>query len=324
MSRSTQLSPPETNGDTDDEPTAAPTHARPPSGPLAFWKAHDLPILFILPTVLLIGGFMIFPLGYSIVMSFFDWNGLTEATFTGLDNYARLIADSGFWGAVQNNGLFLLLFTFFTVSLGFIFAVAISRRMKGWRIYRFTFFIPFILVTAVIAVLWAQIYEPTHGILNSALGAIGLESWQQLWLGNPTLTMYSISVIAIWQLSGWTMLLYLGAMEAIDEEIHDAATIDGVSSWQRCWYIIAPLVRRMTIVLVMLQIIAAIKTFDLIWVLTKGGPFYASEVMGTLLYRTAFEQQDFGYASTVAVAMTVIVMVSTLIYLKFTKLTDQE
>lgn len=285
---------------------------------------HNLPYLFLLPTFLLLIGFMVIPLGYSIVMSFHDWNGITTPVFTGLENYERLLADGRFWAALANNGIFLVLFTSLTVGLGFLFAVAVSRRMKGWRAYRFTFFIPFLLVTAVIAVLWSQIYEPTHGVLNTVLRSVGLGRLEQLWLGNPDLTMYSIIAIAVWQLTGWTMILYLAAMEGIDEDVHDAATIDGVNAWQRCRYIIAPMVKRMTMVLIMLQLIASIKTFDLIWVLTKGGPFYASEVMGTLLYRTAFEQQQFGYASTVAVAMTLVVMALTLAHLRISNLADRE
>ncbi|WP_409696111.1 carbohydrate ABC transporter permease [Yoonia sp.] len=264
--------------------------------------------------------FMIVPLVHSIVMSFHNWNGITQPDYVGLANYERLFNDRRFVGAIRNNMLFLVLFTSMTIILGFLSAVAISRRMKGWQFYRFAFFVPYILVTAVIAVLWGQIYEPSFGFLNTALRSVGLQSWEQLWLGNHNITMYSIVTIAIWQISGFTMLLYLAAMEGIDQEIHDAATIDGVNAWQRCVYIIAPMVKQITFVLIMLQIIASLKTFDLIWVLTKGGPFYASEVMGTYLYRAAFEQQQFGYASAVAVVMTVIVMAVTIVYLALTNL----
>lgn len=281
---------------------------------------HRIAYIFIMPSLILLTIFMIVPFVHSITMSFHDWNGITEAEYIGTANYERLFSESRFGSAILNNLIFLVLFTSCTLILGFLSAVAISRRMAGWRFYRFAFFVPYILVTAVIAVLWGQIYEPSYGILNSSLRAVGLDNWAQLWLGNHNITMYSIVVIAIWQISGFTMLLYLAAMEGIDQEIHDAATIDGVNAWQRCFYIIAPMVKQITFVLIMLQIIASLKTFDLIWVLTKGGPFYASEVMGTYLYRAAFEQQQFGYASAVALVMSVIVMIVTIGYLALTNL----
>lgn len=284
---------------------------------------HRTAYLFVLPALVLVSIFMLLPLGHSIFISFHDWNGINAPDYVGLKNYLDLYSDRRFLGALKNNGIFLIGFTSMTIVLGFVLAVAISRRMIGWRFYRFAFFIPFMLVTSVIAVLWGQIYEPSYGILNETLRAIGLESLTQLWLGNHKLTMYSIIVIAIWQITGFTMLLYLTAIEAIDPEIQDAATVDGVNAWQRCIYVTAPMVKRVTMVLVLLQVIASLKTFDLIWVLTAGGPFYASETMGTFLYRAAFEQQEFGYASAVAIVMTFVVMAVTVAYLLYTKLSDQ-
>ncbi|GAE28073.1 binding-protein-dependent transport systems inner membrane component [Halalkalibacter wakoensis JCM 9140] len=295
--------------------------------PNSLWKEmkkYKIAYVFMLPAILLISFFMLIPLCHSIIMSFYRWDGITTPTFNGLSNYTHLLTNNHFWKAAFNNLKFLVLFTALTVILGFVFAVAIDRRMKGWRIYKFVFFIPFMLVTAALGILFAQIYEPSHGILNTFLGSIGLESLQQLWLGDSNITLYSIIAVAIWQLSGWTMILYLAAIEGIDNQVHDAATIDGVTEWQRMFHIIAPMVKRITYMIILLQIIASLKTFDLIWVMTKGGPFYASEVLGTILYRTAFEQQQFGYASAVAVLMTIIVMSITLIYLKYSKLSEQE
>ncbi len=279
---------------------------------------------FILPTILLLTVFMILPLIYSVVMSFYRWDGFSDPQFQGLSNYLRLLNHDNFWLALKNNSIFMVLFTTFTIVIGFLFAVAISRKVAGWQIYKFVFFIPVILVTAVIAALWAKIYEPSYGLLNSFLGVIGLESLQQLWLGNPDITLYSIIFVAIWQISGWCMLLFLAAIEGIEEEIHDAATIDGVSPFQRIIHIIMPMVKNMTFILIMLQIIASVKTFDLIYVMTGGGPFYASEVLGTILYREAFENQRFGYASAISVVMTIIIALITIIYLRFTQISNQK
>ncbi|WP_163536296.1 sugar ABC transporter permease [Gracilibacillus sp. YIM 98692] len=287
-------------------------------------KKNRAAYLFILPSIILLTVFMVFPLIYSIIMSFYRWDGFSTPNFLGIDNYIRLLNHDNFLLALKNNAIFMVLFTTGTVVLGFLFAVAISRKVPGWRIYKFVFFIPVMLVTAVIAVLWGKIYEPSYGLLNSFLDLIGLESLQQLWLGNPDITLYSIICVAIWQVSGWCMLLFLAAIEGIPNEVHDAATIDGVSPFQRIILIIMPMVKRMGFILVMLQIIASVKTFDLIYVMTGGGPFYASEVLGTILYREAFENQRFGYASSISVVMTIIIAIITISYLKFTQVSEQE
>ncbi|MFA9455356.1 carbohydrate ABC transporter permease [Halalkalibacter sp. AB-rgal2] len=287
-------------------------------------KKNKAAYIFLLPSLLLLIIFMVAPLIYSITMSFYRWDGFSPPQFIGFNNYERLLDHNNFWLALKNNAIFLVLFTSFTVILGFLSAVAVSRKVPGWQIYKFVFFIPVILVTAVIAVLWARIYEPSYGLLNSFLGAIGLESWQQLWLGNPDIALYSVIFVAIWQVSGWCMLLFLAAIEGIAEEVHDAATIDGVTPFQRIMLIILPMVQRMAFILIMLQIIASVKTFDLIYVMTGGGPFYSTEVLGTILYREAFENQRFGYASSISVVMTIIIAVITILYLKLTNISNQE
>ncbi|WP_163538397.1 sugar ABC transporter permease [Gracilibacillus sp. YIM 98692] len=284
------------------------------------FKQHKMSYLFILPSILLILLAMVVPLIHSFSLSFFKWDGYSEAEFVGLQNYIKLLTDSLFWNALTNNLKYILLFATFTVVLGFLFAVAIDRRMVGWRIYKFVFFIPVMLITAVISALFAQVFEPNFGILNTLLKTVGLGEYTQLWLGNPNLTVYSIIAVAIWQITGWTMLLFLSSVEGIPTEIHDAATLDGVSEWQRILYITIPMVKRMAYVIIMLQIINSLKTFDLIWVMTQGGPNYASDVLGTILYRTAFSQQSFGYASAISVTMTVVVMIICAYYIKVSKL----
>lgn len=291
---------------------------------LSNFKKHQMSYLFILPSILLILIAMLGPLVYSFAMSFHAWDGFSEPRFNGLSNYARLFQDANFLNALSNNIKYIFLFASFTIVFGFLLAVAIDRQLVGWQIYKFVFFIPVMLITAVISALFAKVYEPNFGLLNSFLEATGLGFMQQLWLGNPDLTIYSIIAVAVWQITGWTMVLFLASIQGIPTEVHDAATLDGVSEWQRMIHIILPIIKRMAFVLIMLQIINSLKTFDLIWVMTGGGPNYASEVLGTILYRTAFAQQEFGYASAISVAMTVIVMIICVFYIKVSKLGSQE
>jgi raffinose/stachyose/melibiose transport system permease protein len=287
------------------------------------WK-NRIAYLFVIPSLILLFGLIIIPLFQSFRYSFYEWDGLLPPVFVGLENYRNLLQDESFWMALKNNFIFTGIVTTFTVGLGFLFAVAIDRRLKGWRTYKFVFYIPVMVSMTIVGLLFQKIYEPTHGILNSFLGAIGLESWQQAWLGNPDIALYSVIATAIWQHSGFTMLLLLTAIEGISPEIHDAATIDGVSGFQRITRIIFPLVKRLIFVVTMLQIIYSFKVFDKIYVMTGGGPGTSTQVLATYLYKTAFGGFMFGYGSAIAVMMTLFVFTFSLVYLYFSKLGQQE
>jgi raffinose/stachyose/melibiose transport system permease protein len=287
------------------------------------WK-NRIAYLFVLPSILFLVGLIVIPLIRSFQFSFYDWDGLLKPTFIGFENYQELISDSSFWMALKNNLIFTSFVTTFTVILGFLFAVAIDRRLKGWRTYKFVFYIPVMISMTIVGLLFQKIYEPTYGILNSFLGIIGLESLQSAWLGDPDIVLYSVIATAIWQHSGFTMLLFLTAIEGISPEIHDAATIDGVTGSKRITTIIFPLVKRLVFVVAMLQIIYSFKVFDKIYVMTGGGPGDASQVLATYLYETAFGKYQFGYASSIAVMMTLFVFTFSIIYLYFSKLGDRD
>jgi ABC-type sugar transport system permease subunit len=288
-----------------------------------FWK-HKVSYLFLLPSLLLLLVFIVVPLFKSFQYSLYSWDGISTPTFIGLENFRQVLQDPDFGIALKNNIIFTVLTTFGTVVIGFLLAVAIERRVRGWAIFKFTYFIPVMIAMTVVGVLFNRIFEPSFGILNRFLGLIGLESLQMAWLGDPNIALYSIIAVTIWQYSGFTMLLLLAAMEGIDPSIHDAATIDGVSTFQRIVNIIYPNIKRVVLIVTMLQIIFSFKVFDIVWVMTYGGPGNASEVLGTFLYKTAFRSYQFGYASAIAVAMTVIIFVISLIYSYFSRLGNSE
>lgn len=297
--------------------------AHKPSLAQRIWQ-YRMAYLFLLPSLILLMGFMVVPLIRTFQISLYDWDGLLSPSFIGLDNFKKLLQDATFWLALKNNMIFLVIVTVFTVLLGFLFAVAIERRFKGWKVYKFTFYIPAMISMAVVGMLFQKILEPSYGLLNSFLGMIGLEGWQAAWLGDPDIALYSVIAVTIWQYSGFTMLLFLSGVEGISPEIHDAATIDGVSGLRRITSIIFPLVRRLTLVITMLQIIFSFKVFDIIYVMTRGGPGDASQVLGTYLYKKAFSDYQFGYASSIGVLMAVIVFVFTIFYQKMTSLGEQD
>jgi ABC-type sugar transport system permease subunit len=169
--------------------------------------------------------------------------------------------------------------------------------------------------STVVGLLWGRLLDPTFGPINSLLKALG---WAQppVWLGDPNLALFPIIAVSIWQYAGFPMIIFLAAIENIPAEIHDAATLDGVTWWQRTLQIILPLVMNVVAVVVMLQLIFSFKVFDIVWAMTTGGPGNASSVLGVYLYRIAFEYTQFGYGSAVAVMMFLIIFTMSLIYLR--------
>jgi len=289
----------------------------------SLWR-YKVSYLFVLPSVVLFAVFMVVPLVRSFSYSLYDWDGITSPQFTGWGNFEQLLKDEYFWNALKNNIIFTVLTTVFTCLFGFLFAVAIDRRLKGWAVFKFTYFIPVMISMTVVGVLFGKILEPSFGILNSLFGKLGLESLQLAWLGDPDLALYTIIGVTVWQYSGFTMLLFLAAIEEISPEIHDAATLDGVSGFKRMTQIMLPIVKRVVFMVIMLQIIFSFKVFDIVWVMTLGGPGSASEVLGTFLYKTAFRSEQFGYASSISVVMTLIIFTISLIYLYFSNLGRHE
>lgn len=283
------------------------------------WQ-YKMSYLFVLPALVLLAAFLGVPFIRSFTYSLYEWNGISSPVYVGLQNFSTLFHDKYFWNAFSNNLKFTVITTLVTCLLGFLFAVAIDRRVKGWSIFKFAYFLPVMISMTVVGVLFGKIFEPAFGILNSLLGALGLESWQHAWLGDPEIALYSIIGVTIWQYSGFTMILFLAAVEGISPEIHDAATIDGVSSFRRIVNIILPIVKRIVLMVVMLQIIFSFKVFDIVWVMTRGGPGTTSDILGTFLYKTAFRNEQFGYASSISVTMTITIFVVSIIYLSISKL----
>lgn len=287
-------------------------------------KKYGMAYLFILPALILISIFMLIPLARSFYLSVFKWNGMREPKFVGMKNFVSMIRDPKFSEALTNTLIYMCFTVALTIIIGMLLAIVIERRLKGWKAYKFIYYIPVMMSITVVATLFAKIYEPNYGILNSLLGFLGLDFLKQAWLGNPATVLGSIIFTSVWQYSGFTMILFLVAFEGISPDIQEAATLEGVTEPQRIRYITLPCVKRIIFVTIMLQMIFSFKSFDIIWVMTKGGPGTSSEILGTLLYKTAFNYQDFGYASAIAVIMTVIIGTISLFYMKLSNLGGQE
>ena len=262
--------------------------------------------LFVAPAYLLMFAFMAYPLVESLILSFYEWNGIGPRVFVGLDNFRFLLEDTVFLKALKNNLIFSALTTAGTVVLGFLLAVAVERRVLGWSIFKIVYFLPVMMSGTVVGLLWGRLYDPTYGPINSLLHRLGWEN-PPVWLGDPNVALYAIILVTIWQYAGFPMVMFLAGMESIPPEIHDAATLDGVNARQRMTQIILPLVKHVVSVMVLLQLIFSFKVFDIIWAMTTGGPGEATTVLGIHLYRESFTYTHFGYGAVIAVVMFVII-----------------
>lgn len=270
--------------------------------------------LFLGPPALLLAIFVMVPLMDLLLLSFQKWDGLGPRSFVGARNFDDVLTDPRFWAALRNNVLFSVGTVVGTITLGFGLALAIDRRVTGWRAYKVIYFLPVMISMAVVAVLFSAVLEPNFGLVNSGLRAIGLGDFAKVWLGDPALAMPVIMLVWTWQYTGLAMIYLLAAMESIPQSLHDAATVDGVSELQRVRYVVLPLIRGVLTTVVLLQLVFSLKVFDIAWVMTKGGPGFATEVWAILMYRAGFIDGRFGYAAAVAVTMSLIIGLGALLY----------
>jgi N-acetylglucosamine transport system permease protein len=267
---------------------------------------------FLFIPLVLYAIFVLLPFASSILVAFTRWRGVSaNITFNGLNNLTRLVQDDLFWNALKNNFIILLTLPIITVSMGLLFAALFARGLRGQRFYRITFFFPQVLSAAVVAVLFGFVYHPTIGILSSLLGALGFKEFATFpWLGESTTVLPSIIFVAIWQSVGFYMVLFIASMQSIPTEFYEAANIDGANEWALFWNITLPLMRDTLRTGVVFLMMGAMDMFAYVSILTNetGGPGRAAQVLSSYLYGEAFRQQNFGYATMLAVVLMLLVL----------------
>ncbi len=259
--------------------------------------------LFIIPSLLLFSFIIIAPIIISIQYSTLDWDGMSKGTYVGFDNYVNLFfgVRTKFPKAVMNSLLYAAVSIFIQLPISLLLALVISSGVKFENFYRSVYFIPVIISTVVIGQLWMKIYHPDYGLLNMALRATGLESWTRSWLGDKNTALIACFIPILWQYIGYHMLLYYGAIKSISTDIYEAAKIDGASGVRTAFSISIPLIKPMIKTSATFSLIGSLKVFDLIFVLTNGGPASATEVPSTLMFKTIFRNLHYGEGSTMAI-----------------------
>lgn len=273
-----------------------------------FARPHQA-YLLLAPGFLIYTLFVLLPITNTVRYSFFDWTGFSEPTFIGIDNYIRLAGDPDFWKAIGNNAFFVLFYTILPIMLGLFLTSLLTRsRIRGLTLFRTGLFIPQVMSPVVVGIVWRWLFT-YNGPINSFLIAIGLENAALPWLGDFTWAPYAVGAVGTWVQYGLCMVLFIAGAQSIDEELYDAAKVFGANAWQQFRYVTFPGLRQQILVAFILTFIAAMRVFDLVFVLTQGGPGKQTIVTSYLIYQQAFQRNRAGYASAIAVVIAIIILV---------------
>jgi raffinose/stachyose/melibiose transport system permease protein len=272
--------------------------------------------LFLLPALVLLIVFLIYPIVQSVYYSLFDWNGLGPAVdFVALDNYKRILTDRVFMMALRNGLLIVTLSLCLQLPLSLVLALLVGRDLPGRALFRTIFFMPYVFSEVITAIMWLFLFnpDPERGLINALLILIpGAKA--QPWLGNLNTVLLCLFVVLTWKYFGFHMLLYLTGLQNIPAEIEEAARIDGANRRQSLTHITLPLLRSTILTSVYLSVLGSLQQFILVWIMTEGGPVNASEVMATYMYRFSFVRFWLGYGSAVAIVMFSICLIFSLAY----------
>lgn len=310
--------------------TALTSREDPPTAPPRRGRRHR-PFLtalpYLIPAVALYGYFIVYPMLDSIRLSFYRWSGFRTETpeFVGLDNYRRLFtADPVFWKAFGNSVIWVVLSLLIPMVLGLLLALGLNRRLVGRNLMRSVIYIPAVFASITVAAMWRWIYNPTLGLVNQGLEAVGLGDWAQSWLGDPTIALYSVFAASVWQAVGFPMVLFLAGLQSVPPELVDAAKIDGAGTWQVFRNVTLPALRPTTVVVVILTIINSLKVFDLIVGMTGGGPAQSTQVLALWSYTQSFTNHSFGAGGAVATVLLVLSLCLVVPYLAWSMKGDDK
>lgn len=281
--------------------------------------------LFLAPFVVLYLLFIIGPTIYGFILSFFNTSLVHSGvgSSAGLANYRELLNSSLFWDSVGHTIYFTIITTIPLVILAFVFAILANRVRRGQWFFRLAFFIPFVLPSATISLIWTFIYTPATGLLTAALEKLGYAS-PPAWLGDPTWAMPSVAIATVWWTVGFNFVLYLAGLQDIPRELYEAASIDGASQWQQIRRITIPLLNRTSTLVIVLQIIASLKIFDQIFLLTSGGPGEKTRPVLEYVYDIGFTDYRVGAAAAASVLFFILVLIVSAVWLALTSRQQRE
>lgn len=266
---------------------------------------------FLAPAMLVLGIFVLYPIFDAAYTSLTSWNGFDPVKeFVGLDNYVRLAQDPEFWNSLMVTAVYAVGVCLMSVATGLAVALLLDAPLRGRGFYRSLYFLPAVTSSVAAAIVWKYMLDPA-GLVNSVLMMVGIDGPD--WLQDRWLALGSLALLAVWKNIGLNAVLYLTAMQALPASVYEAAQLDGASGWRRVRHITIPLLAPMTFFVVIQALITSFQAFDLVYVLTNGGPRGGTDVLGMFMYRTAFKIGDFGYGTAIAFVTLLLVLGVTLV-----------
>jgi raffinose/stachyose/melibiose transport system permease protein len=266
------------------------------------------------PAFLLYTAIVFIPILASVYYSFFKWDVLSPPKFIGLDNFIRMFTKDDIFVTSVKNMLFLTVTSIVLQQFfGFLLAVFITSKIKGKEFFKNVFFYPAVIASVAVGLMWTFIYDPKFGLLNGFLRLIGLESLQRQWLFEQSTAMWAITLVVCWQYIGYTMILYVAAIQNIPRDIFESARIDGAVGWRLIRYMTIPLVKPIIKVNMILITVGSLKFFDLVYAMTRGGPAHSTSVLAMHMYNRSFRQYEYGYGDALAVVLLIMCLVATLV-----------
>ena len=282
------------------------------------WRVDLIGLAFVAPFLIAYGLFVLWPIARGLYLSLFSWSLLGTSHYIGLDNYSNLIKDSTWWADVWHTIEFTLLSTPPLVLLGFVLAVLVNRSLPFQWLFRLAFFAPYVLPVSIVYLIWNWLYSSDYGLFNNYLQRLGLGGVN--WLTDSNVAMLSVVIATVWWTVGFNFVLYLAGLQEISSEVYEAAAIDGAGSWASLWYITIPLLARTTTLIVVLQVLASLKIFDQIYLLTQGGPNGMTRPALQYIYETGFQSYRLGYAAAMSYVFFLgVLIVSVLQFFLFSR-----
>ncbi len=286
----------------------------------ARWRARAFPYLLLLPACVVLAALTLYPTLYAIYLSFFRLGvGSPDPTFIGLSNYKNISIDPQFWSSLQISGIFTGSAVIVEFVFGFALALLLSQRLYGIRLIRTFLIIPMVMTPVIVGLTWRMFYNPTYGVIDYLLNSVGIPGPD--WLADERTALLSVIIVDIWQWTPFMFLILTAGLHSLPSELYEAARVDGGRGWQVFRYITVPLLRQVIITALVFRMIDCFSTFDIIYVLTSGGPGIATQTLVIYSFFQSFRWFHFGYASALAVIILLVLGIASFLLVRLGRLT---
>lgn len=280
------------------------------------WAQRLNPVLFLLPALSIYLVFAIYPTYSVFEYSFTDWDGISPTReFIGFANYERLFSDKIFWEAFRNTFVWSGVIIVINVGFGLVIAAMLARVWRARLLIQTCIVLPVVISPMAVATIWRWMYQPT-GVINQVLEVVGLGGFATPWLGSPHVVLYALAFAHSWSTIGLSVIIFLAGLQAVDEDLYEAARVDGANPIQQFRFVTMPALRPVTAVVFILTLTQSFKVFDIVWATTQGGPIRFSEILSTYMYKRGALENQYGYGSAIGVSLLVIVSLATIVYMQ--------